>query len=77
VEVRAEQLQRELAKREPFAALRSGSKQLVPLPEGGRIDKRSRRGHPAYWAVFVLSDDIGTLYNRGRPGQQHGRQPTQ
>jgi CHAT domain-containing protein len=59
VEARAEQLRRELAKRDPVAALRGGSKQPIALPEGGRIDERAPRSHPAYWAAFVLSGDTG------------------
>jgi CHAT domain-containing protein len=61
VEARAEELQRELARRNPEVTLRSGSKKPLPLPEGGRVDAQSRRSHPAYWAAFVLSGDTGPL----------------
>jgi CHAT domain-containing protein/tetratricopeptide (TPR) repeat protein len=61
VEARAEQLQRELAKSDQVAVLRGGSKKPVVLPEGGRVDEKSRRRHPAYWAAFVLSGDTGAI----------------
>jgi CHAT domain-containing protein len=61
VAARAEQLQRELAKREPVAMLRGGSKRPVSLPEGGRVEEKAHRSHPAYWAAFILSGDTGPL----------------
>jgi CHAT domain-containing protein len=61
VEARDKELRQELAKRDPGATLRGGSKKPVPLPEGGRIEGKSRRSHPAYWAAFVLSGDTSTL----------------
>jgi CHAT domain-containing protein len=61
VEAREKQLRQELAKKSPGAALRTGGKQKLLLPEGGRVDAKARRSHPAYWAAFVLSGDPGPL----------------
>jgi CHAT domain-containing protein len=75
VAVRAEQLQRELAKLDPVVALRGGSKKAVPLPEGGRVEEKSRRSHPAYWAAFVLSGDTGPLPPAAQAGATSGPRP--
>jgi CHAT domain-containing protein/tetratricopeptide (TPR) repeat protein len=77
VEVRAEQLRRELARRDPGAVLRGGSKKAVPLAEGGRIDERPRRSHPAYWAAFVLSGDTGPLPSAAPASATSGTRPSQ
>jgi CHAT domain-containing protein len=77
VEARAEQLRRELVKRDPGAALRGGSNKPVPLPEGGRIDEKARRSHPAYWAAFVLSGDPGPLPPAAPASATSGPRPDQ
>jgi CHAT domain-containing protein len=61
VEARDRELRQELAKQGTEVALRGGSKQPLPLPEGGRVDEKARRSHPAYWAAFVLSGDTGPI----------------
>jgi hypothetical protein len=33
----------------------------VLLAEAGRIEEKSRRSHPAYWAAFVLSGDPAAI----------------
>jgi tetratricopeptide (TPR) repeat protein/CHAT domain-containing protein len=65
VHQRTRELREALAKRgmtEEALAQRGLGKEVVDLPDGGRIDTTDSQGSPsAWWAAFVLSGDTGDM----------------